>query len=241
MNVRRTCLVIGIACLQSPAVTPASGADEGGALKLSAAQTELLRQEPILVTLRVEGGSAAALPAVVGGVSPERSVRFEVEPAVKLRQGASPLPEEARTESAASRKYDLLEWFEFPEDGTFTVRAVYEGAGARLSSGPVVLTIRTPKAGDADADAVARIHHVPWSNYETNAYCGDTFDVVKRWPDSRLARYCHYWNGRYSQHQKEYAKAIASYESVVAKYPGFALADDARRGIEECRKSLASR
>ena len=168
-------------------------------------------------------------------------MRFEIEPAVEPRAGARPLPEEARAATALARKYDLLEWFQFPGSGTFSVRAVYERAGARLTSGPITVTLRTPMKGDADFDAVDRIHHVPWSNYETNAYCGDTFDVVKRWPDSRLARYCHYWNGRYSQNRKEYAKAIASYESVIAGYPGFALADDALRGIEECRKSQPSR
>lgn len=244
MNVRRACLGIGIgiACLLSPAVDPASGADGKDGLKLSAAQTEFLRQEPILVTLRAEGDAAATgLPAAVGGESAARSLRFEVEPAVKPRKGAKPLPEEARTESAAARKYDLLEWFEFPGSGTFTVRAVYESAGARFASAPVTVTLRTPKAGDPDADAVARIHHVPWSNYETNAFCGDTADVVKRWPESKLARYCHYWNGRYAQNQKDYARAIASYESLIAKYPDFALVDDARRGIEECRKLLAAR
>lgn len=241
MSVRRAWLGFGLACLLAPAVAPASGADGRGALKLSADQSVFLRQEPILVTLRAEGDSAQGLPATVGGESLSQSLRFEIEPAVKPRKGARPLPEEARADATATRTYDLLEWFEFPGAGTFTVRAVYDRAGDRLTSGPITVTLRTPEKGDAEFDAVARVHHVPWSNYETNAYCGDTFDVVKRWPDSQFARYCHYWNGRYSQNRKEYAKAIASYEELIARYPGFVLADDARRGIEECRKALASR
>jgi hypothetical protein len=168
-------------------------------------------------------------------------LKFEIEPAVKPRKGARPLPSEAQAALSSSRNYDLLEWFQFPESGTFTVRAVYEDAGVRRTSQPITVALRAPKKGDADFDAVARIHHVPWSNYETNAFCGDTADVVKRWPDSKLARYCHYWNGRYSQHQKDYAKAIASYEEVIARYPDFVLSADARLAIDECRKLQTSK
>jgi hypothetical protein len=241
MNMRSVWLGVGVACLLSANVAPASADDERGGLRLTAGQTDFLRQEPILVTLRSEGDSPRELPASLGDEGPSPILRFEIEPAVKPRKGGKPLPAESRTGTSMTRKYDLLEWYQFPGSGTFSVRAVYERAGTQLTSGPVTITLRTPKKGEADFDAVARIHHIPWSNYETNAYCGDTFDVVKRWPDSALARYCHYWNGRYSQHQKDYAKAIASYEELLARYPDFALADDARRGLEECRKSLASR
>lgn len=234
-------LGLGVVCFLATTIGPASAADEGATLKLSAAQTEFLRQEPILVTLRAGSESAPELPATLGGESASRSLKFEIKPAVKPCAGARPLPPETRTASSSSRTYDLLEWFQFPGSGTFTVRAVYENSGSQLTTEPITITLRTPEKGDADFDAVARIHHIPWSNYETNAYCGDTFDVVKRWPDSKLARYCHYWNGRYSQNQKEYGRAIASYEELIARYPGFVLTDDARRGIEECRKSLASR
>ena len=243
MSVRRAWSGLGLAlaCLLSLDVAPVSGADAGDGLNLSAAQTEFLRQEPILVTLRTGGDATGGLPAAPGVEGSAPGVRFEIEPAVKPRKGAKPLPSESGADTVSVRKYDLLEWYQFPGTGTFTVRAVYERAGTRLTSDPITVTLRTPKKGDPDFDAVARIHHVPWSNYETNAFCGDTFDVVKRWPDSKLARYCHYWNGRFSQHQKDYAKAIASYEELLSRYPGFALADDAHRGIEECRKSLASR
>ncbi len=216
-------------------------AGETAALKLAASQSEFLRQEPILVTLKVEGTPGANLPAAPGGESQSASnaLRFEVEPAVKARPNAKPLPGEAATanKAAAARTYDLLEWFQFPDNGQFTVRAVYENGGNRVVSEPITLRVHAPKKGDADFDSVARLHHMPWSNYETNAFCGDTFDVVKNWPDSQVARYCHYWNGRYSQNKKEYDKAIASYRIVIDKYPGFALAGDARRALAECEKA----
>jgi hypothetical protein len=226
---------LGAFCLLTVA---AQAGDDMQRITVTSSQTEFLRNEPILIGLRVEGGTATNLPAAPDGEGAATGLRFEVEPKVNLRKGAKPLPGEARVAASPSRTYDLLEWFEFPESGTFTVRAVYESGSTRLTSAPVRVTIQNPKIGDAEFDAVARIHHVPWSNYETNAYCGDTADVVKRWPASKLARYCQYWNGRYAQHQKDYAKAIASYEEVIANYPGCLLAEDARRGLEECRKGL---
>jgi hypothetical protein len=30
-------------------------------------------------------------------------------------------------------------------------------------------------------------------------FCGDTFDLVEKWPSSKLARYSRYWSGRYLQ------------------------------------------
>jgi hypothetical protein len=216
----------------------AQAGDARPSLTLSSPQTEFLRHEPILVRLQVEGETVVDLPASLADQSASATLRFEVEPKLKPREGARPLPGEARVTKSRARTYDLLEWFEFPESGRFTVRAVSETGGTQLASARLQVTIQNPKMGDADFDAVARIHHVPWSNYESNAFCGDTFDVVKRWPESKLARYCHYWNGRYSQHQKDYAKAIASYEEVIARYPGFLLADNAKQAIEECRKAL---
>jgi hypothetical protein len=217
-------------------------AGEGkAALRLIASQTDFLRLEPILVTVNVAGDAAVRLPASPGGESASNQFRFEIEPAVKPRPEAKPLPSEARVGTSPKRKFDLLEWFQFPDSGTFTVRAVFEHDGSRYASEPIRVTIRNPAKGDAEFDAVARLHHMPWSNYDTNAFCGDTFDVVKNWPESRLARYCHYWNGRYSQGKKEFDKAIASYQTVINRYPGFVLADDARQGIAECKAAQAKK
>ena len=202
-----------------------------GDLRLTAGQKEFLHQEPILV--KVEGPRGLALPAAPGA-GKLGTLRFEAEPAVKPRKGGKPLPLEGRVAGAAVRTYDLTEWLAFPEKGTFTIRAVVEQAGATRTSTPITVTIRRPGKGDAEAEAVGRIHHTPWTNYDTNAFCGDTFDVVKRWPGSRLARYCHYWNGRYSQNKKEYDKALASYRTVLKEYPDFALADAAEFGVVEC-------
>lgn len=239
MRTRNMRLGLGAGCLLVLLGWSARGDDP--ALRLSAGQSEYLRLEPILVVLKVEGVPGAALPAAPGSEaqSAASALRFEVEPAVKPRPDAKPLPGEAATanKAVAARTYDLLEWFQFPGQGEFTVRAVYEHAGNRVVSAPLTLRIRAPKQGDADFDAVARLHHIPWSNYETNAFCGDTFDVVQKWPESKLAKYCHYWNGRYSQNKKEYDKAIASYRIVVDRYPGLPLAEDARRALAECEKA----
>lgn len=47
-----------------------------------------------------------------------------------------------------------------------------------------------------------------------------------------------YWNGRFLQNNKEYAKAIESYELVIQQGPEFALSDDADFGIVECLTAL---
>src|SRR5262249_7849208 len=125
-------------------------------------------------------------------------------------------------------------WFAFPERGTWTVRAVFESKGTRQTSPPVTLSIHKPDPKDLEHGPMARLHHTPWSNYDTNAFCGDTFDLVKNWPNSRFAKHCHYWNGRYLQNKKEYDKAIASYRIVVSRFPDFALADAAEFGIIQC-------
>ena len=205
-------------------------------LHLTASQTELVWLEPILVTVRVESERMHGLPAVPGE-SKLGTLRFEIEPAVKPRPDAKPLPLEAlgADTNAQSRDYDLFEWFVFPENGgTWSVRAIFEHKGATLRSKPVTLTVRRPADSDPDFQAMARIHHAPWSNYDLNKFCGDTFDLVEKWPGSRFAKYCHYWNGRFLQNQKEYNQAIASYRTVVEKYPDFSLADDADYGIVEC-------
>jgi hypothetical protein len=228
-----------VALLLAGEAREARPAESKEALRLSAGQKEFLWLEPVLVTVRIEGLRGAALPAAPGAGKSDKSgtLRFEIDhKAVKPRRnGAKPLPLEAQADDVQARHYDLSEWFTFPDKGgPWTVRAVFEHQGARLTSEPISVSIRRPAKGDAEHEPVARIHHTPWSNYDTNAFCGDTFDLVKRWPESRLARYCHYWNGRYSQNKKEYDKAIASYRTVIEKYPDFALADDAAFGIVEC-------
>lgn len=206
------------------------------ALHLTIGQKDFLRLEPILATVRVESDRVEGLPPAPGEHKQLGTLRFEIEPAVKLRKGAKPLPLEGTADAplAQSRDFDLFEWFEFPEVGSWTVRAVVEHKGATLTSPTVKFVITKPGKDDPEQPAMARIHHTPWSNYDTDAFCGDTFDLVQKWPESRYAKYCHYWNGRYSQNKKEYEKAIASFRIVVDKYPDFALADDADYGIVEC-------
>jgi hypothetical protein len=207
------------------------------ALQLSSDQKEFLSLEPILVTIRAEGIAEAALPP---GPS-KGTLRFESKPALKTRAKAKPLPLEAQGADlkVQTRRYDLLEWFEFPANGgTWTVQAVFENKGKTLTSAPITVKITRPSKGDAEFGPVDRLHHIPWSNYTTDAFCGDTQDVVKRWPASRLVKYCHYWNGRFFQHKKEYDKALASYREVVKSYPDFILWEDAHFGVAECLVAL---
>lgn len=170
------------------------------------------------------------------GESKVGTLSFEIQPAVKPLSGAKPLPLEAQAPviNAHSRDYDLLEWYQFPASGKFTVRAVLQHKGVTLASKPIAFSIRQPAKDDPELPSVARIHHPPWCNYGTNKFCGDTFDLAARWPDSRLAKYCHYWNGRFLEHNKQYDKAMESYQTVIKKYPEFALADDADFGNVEC-------
>jgi hypothetical protein len=212
--------------------TPA-GSQES--IQIVAGQKDFVWLEPMLVTVRLRSGQVDRLPATAGP-SKLATLRFEVDPPVKPRAGAKPLPLEAQSadDKVQSRLFDLFEWLAFPDKGTWKIRVVLEHKGGKLASAPIDVTIRRPAKDDAEHGPVDRIHHVPWTNYDSNAFCGDTFDVVKRWPESRLSRYCHYWNGRHSQTKKEYDKAIASYQMVLNKYPDFALADHAELGIVEC-------
>jgi hypothetical protein len=230
-HARLASLAVGLSLLLSGALLAEEKPAKGkGTIELRAGQKSFLSLEPILVTARLTG-SEASLPA---GLAKE-ALRIEIKPAVKARSGAKPLPLEAKGgKNTRVRTYDLAEWFQFPATGTFTIRAVLEQDGGTLTSKTVEFTISKPGKGDDEAGPVDRIHHIPWTNYDTNAFCGDTFDVVKRWPKSKLTRYCHYWNGRFSQNKKEYDKAIASYKAVVAEGPDFPLADHAAYGIAEC-------
>jgi hypothetical protein len=194
-------------------------------LRLAANQKEFLTVEPILVT--VEGKSA--LPA-----SPGKSLVFQITPPVKERKGARPLPSEAKTNGKQSRLYDLLEWYQFPAEGKFIIQAKADG---KVVSAPLTITIRRPDKKDSEWGPVDRLHHIPWSNYITDCFCGDTQDVVKRWPESKFAKYCHYYNGMFHQHKKDYDKAIASFTLAAERYPGFELIDAARTGIRECQEA----
>jgi TolA-binding protein len=205
-------------------------------LVVSATQADHLTLEPILVTVQYNG-KAATLPARLD----KGPLQFQITPAVKPRKSAKPLPLEDKVDSASGRRYDLLEWYEFPAEGTFKIQAVVNDGSAKVTSQAVTITIRRPGKQDAEWGPVDRLHHIPWSNYVTDSFCGDTFDVVKRWPESRFAKYCHYYNGLFSQHKKEYDKAIASFKIVTEKYPHFVFADAANYGIAECLMAQGKR
>lgn len=208
-------------------------ADEPAKLVLKADQKEFLTLEPILVTMK------SPLPGLSAGAGVKEGIRFDIRPSVKPRPGARPLPQEAKIadSTATNRVIDLLEWYQFPAEGSFTVQASLESDQTARST-PITFTIRRPGKDDPEWGPVDRLHHMPWSNYITDAFCGDTFDVVKRWPQSKLAKYCHYWNGLHYQHKKEYDKAIESFRIVADKHPGFILTDHAKRGITECKSAV---
>lgn len=226
MKLRILLPLLGLAMI---AATPARQLADGptsGSLTLAVAQKEFLTLEPILVSIKLQDESRPGLPLELGGKS---DLTLEIKPIVKPRSGAKPLPVEAKTTTARARIYDLLEWYSFPAEGTFTIRAMMQGS----ASAPTTITIRRPDKQDAEWGPVDRLHHMPWSNYVTDAFCGDTFDVAKRWPTSQLTRYCHYWNGLHHQYKKEYDKAVASFE-LAAQQRDFLLSSHAKQGIAEC-------
>lgn len=194
-------------------------------LRLTASQKDFLTLEPILVTVE----SKSLLP-----VAPGKSLTFQITPAVKERKGARPLPLEAKTKGKQTRLYDLLEWYQFPAEGRFTIQAI---AAGKFISAPLMISIRRPDKKDPEWGPVDRLHHIPWSNYITDCFCGDTQDVVKRWPESKFAKYCHYYNGMFYQHKKDYDKAIASFKMVSERYPSFELAEAAKSGIRESQEA----
>jgi TolA-binding protein len=232
---RCLCILSGLACLLLAGVARADDSDKSkNALTVTAGQKEYLALEPILVVVRAEG-AIREVPAQVGESKGGPSLSFEIKPSVKARKGGKPLPLEAEQTSAKrARLFDLLEWYQFPAEGEFTITATLKEGDVTVSSKPAVVKLSKPDKKDAEHGPVDRIHHVPWSNYVTDAFCGDTFDVVKRWPDSKLTRYCHYYSGMHHLHKKEYDKALASLRTVVEKYPDFLLAADADHAIVKC-------
>ena len=192
-------------------------------------QKEYQTLEPILVVIQAPKG-LASLPTSLDEKAP---LRIEISPPVKPRKGAKPLPVEAKVDKAQARIYDLLEWYQFPNEGTFTLRAIVQNGTQSATSASATITLRQPVKGDFERTAVERLHHLPWSNYCTDCFCGDTFDVVKNWPKSRFVPYCHYWNGIFSQYKKEHDKAAASFRLLLDQHPTFVLADHAAIGLAE--------
>jgi hypothetical protein len=221
------------------AAAPCLAADEPatGDLVLVVPQKEYQTFEPILVIVQAPQGTAG-LPMALDEKS---SLRFEISPPVKPRKGAKPLPVEAKVDKARTRLYDLLEWREFPAEGTFTVRAILQNGASAAASTTATIVLRNPAKGDFERTAVERLHHLPWSNYGSDCFCGDTFDVVKSWPKSRLVPYCHYWSGLYSQHKKEHDKAAASFRTLLEDRPDAVLADHAAIGLAESLLALNRR
>ena len=94
------------------------------------------------------------------------TLSFEIKPTVKARSAAKPLPLEAQSSAKKARLFDLLEWYQFPAEGEFTVTAVITNGETAVKSKPIVVTLRKPDKKDSEAGPVDRIHHVPWSNYD---------------------------------------------------------------------------
>ena len=132
-------LAVLLTCTVLMADDQSDGGDES--LHLLSGETELLQVEPILVTVRLQSERVHFLPPGPGE-SKVGTLSFEIEPAVKPRSGAKPLPLEAQAPviNAQSRDYDLLEWYQFPASGKFTVRAVFEHKGETLTSKPIAFS-----------------------------------------------------------------------------------------------------
>jgi hypothetical protein len=221
--------------------------DSARALVLSVSQKEFLWKEPLLIQVRSTASDATGVlpsfPFSLGGKgfdfvlvnAPPTNPGKGAPPHRKRAKGSrNSLPPEEKGQDVRVRLYDLQEWYDFPEEGTFKIRAFLETAQVQLASNEIEITIRRPDKKGPEWGPVDRLHHLPWSNYITDAFCGDTFDLVKQWPKSRLARYAHYYNGLHSQHKQEYGKAVASFNTVVEQHPDFELAPAADFAIAEC-------
>jgi predicted Zn-dependent protease len=241
MKNRSRILVAALGAITCLIATPRVHAGKE-ALELRAPQKNYLTHEPLLVTIR-SNGVKSSLPAA--DKSDAALLRFDVKPAVKARPAIKPLLVESKVDGkagpVASRRYDLLEWFQFPAEGTFTVTALLQADGASYVSEPITFTIRRPGKGDKEAGPVDRLHHLPWCSYVADAFCGDTFDLVKQWPDSQLAVYAHYWSGLHLQHKKENAKAVDSFQIVVSRYPTSVVTPAARIGLAEALLATGKR
>jgi hypothetical protein len=193
------------------AVIPAGRAVSDDALQLTIGQSELLHKEPVLVNLRLQPAAVKALPPQPGN-GDGGTLRFEFEPGIEphvvadWRRPGKPLPLEAAsaTGEVTSRDYELLEWYQIPKEGTFSVRAVFEHDGTRLTSQTVKFTIRAPASDDSEHDPVGRIHHLPWMN------SGDGHDRTNRsdagrgvretgLPFCKLLLFCTYLPHRFQQ------------------------------------------
>jgi hypothetical protein len=248
----RTCSLVGMLLVAASLATAAEPAKARTGLVLTPGQKDYLTLEPILVKVALEDTSVKSLPLLVGATKADSVFSFDIKPAVKPRSGAKPLPFEGApryvpalrlgspprlvepSEARRAGLVDLLEWYQFPAEGTFTVRAVVKQGDTTLTSEPVTLTLRRPDKKDKEWGPVDRLHHLPWSNYCVNAFCGDTFDVVKRWPDSKLAPYCHFHNGMHSMQKKEYKQAVASFRTLLEKHPTCLLVPNANRALLQC-------
>ena len=234
----RTKISLGSVIVVFGLISWSQGADESGraSLTLTTEQKEFLTFEPILVKIRLKSPNSH-LPIQVGDAKGKIILRFDIQPPVKTRPGAKPLPLESQRPDAQVRIVDLLEWYQFPGEGKFRVEAMLEQGGEKLNSATTQIELRRPGKDDLEWGPVDRLHHMPWSNYIADAFCGDTFDVVKRWPKSRLTPYCTYYNGLHHLHKKEYDQAIASLQTVVKHYPKFVLTPDAQWAIAECLRA----
>jgi hypothetical protein len=205
-----------LACFAAAFAVIAPARSESPSLRLKAARADLLVGEPayLLVTA---AGEARVLPASADG-----DLRFVLD----RPQSERKRPAAASATLPSPAEYDLLESYSLTQPGEYTVRAVLKTPAGTLESNPVTLRIDAPSTSD-DKAALDRLHHFPWSNYVADKFCGDTFDLVAKWPDSRYAPYARYFCGRYLQTHDDLDGAIAAYRALIEKHPSMALADDA--------------
>src|SRR5262249_52766928 len=122
------------------------------ALVLSVGQKEFVSKEPILIQVRsTESGARGTLPSFPLPV-PGKGFRFEVvscapappgkkeapPPAYRKRpKPLNPLPLEEKGRDPRVRLYDLQEWYDFPAEGTFKIKASVDYPDFVLSSNEV--------------------------------------------------------------------------------------------------------
>ncbi len=136
--------------------------------------------------------------------------------------------------------YLINNYFNTHTPATYTLKAVLKTPEGSIESKAITYTVHAADSS-LEEEAFGRLHHFPWANYVSNKYCGDTFDLVHRWPESRLAKYCDYYSGRFLLEQRDYNGALEKFENVITQNEPFALTSDTEVQIAVCLMNIGEK
>ncbi len=206
-------------------------------IQLKLDREDLWQGEPMLVTVSLNGADKDLLPRLA---TPGSSLSFHFNTEM-IKPGILDNPDTAREGEIQVGNvvlYNVLDCYSCSDDfaGSLQLRAELAYEGKVIKSDIVSLQISRPPEGD-EREAFQRLHHFPWANYYTSKYCGDTFDLVARWPESRYVKYCHYYSGCYLQNAGEWSQAIDEFKALL-RFPAFALSPEALYQLGVCYLKL---